>query len=61
MAELVEKSVGAEKEIKESKASARLGKKVEAMISRLDSTLGQLEKDYVADGSKGLASVQGGK
>ena len=57
MAELVEKSVSAE-EITESKASVRLGKKVEAMISRLDSTLGQLEKEYVAGDRQGLASVQ---
>jgi LETM1 and EF-hand domain-containing protein 1 len=61
VAELVEKSVGADEEITESKASVRLGKKVEAMISRLDSTLGQLEKDYVAGDSQGLVSVQDDK
>lgn len=58
VAELAEECRGAEEELTESKASARLGKKVEAMISRLDSTLLQLEKDYIADGSQGLADIQ---
>ena len=31
---------------------------MEAMISRLDSTLGQLEEEYVAGDRQGLASVQ---
>lgn len=60
VAELAEECVAAEEELAESKASARLGKRVEAMISRLDSTLLQLE-DYIADGSRGLAHVQDSK
>ena len=55
MAELAEE---AREELTESKASVRLGKKVEALISQIDGTLSQLEKDYIAGGSQGLANVQ---
>ena len=37
-----------EDELRESKASARLGRKVDAMISRLDQALQQLEDDLVS-------------
>ena len=48
----------AREELTESKASVRLGKKVEAMISQLDDTLWQLEKDYIAGDTKGLVDAQ---
>ena len=58
VAVLAEECAAADEELTESKGSARLGKRVEAMISRLDDTLQQLENDYIADGSQGLEGVQ---
>lgn len=48
----------AREKLTESKASVRLGKKVEAMISQIDGTLWQLEKDYIAGDTNGLVNVQ---
>ena len=56
----MEECVEAEEELSESKASMRLGKTVEAMISQLDSTLLQLEKNYIVGGTQDLASAQDG-
>ena len=58
VAELVEESQEAQKELKESKASERLGRKVEGLITQLDSTLWQLERDYVSGDSHDLATAQ---
>ena len=54
----MEESHEAQEQLAESKASVRLGKKVEELISQVDSTLWQLEKDYVSGDSEGLASAQ---
>ena len=57
MAELAEESQVAQEALMESKASVRLGKKVEDLIAQVDSTLWQLEKEYVSGDSQ-LASAQ---
>lgn len=58
VAELVEECQDTHETLTESKASVRLGKKVEGLISQVDQTLWQLEKDYVAGDSVDLASAQ---
>jgi LETM1 and EF-hand domain-containing protein 1 len=58
VAELAEECEEAQEELMESKASVRLGRKVEDLISQLDSTLWQLERDYLAGDSTGLANIQ---
>ena len=40
-----------EEELKESKGSARLGRRVEAMISQLDHALLTMEEELVGEGS----------
>ena len=58
MAELAEESQEAQEALMESKASVRLGKRVEDLISQVDSTLWQLEKDIVSGEGQDLSSAQ---
>ena len=58
MAELAEESQEAQEALMESKASVRLGKKVEDLISQVDSTLWQLEKEIVSGEGQDLSSAQ---
>ena len=54
VAELAEECAKVHEELSESKGSARLGKRVDTMIHRLDETLRGLERDYVEEGSDGV-------
>ncbi|CAI8058225.1 Mitochondrial proton/calcium exchanger protein [Geodia barretti] len=58
VAELAEESQEAQEALMESKASVRLGKRVEDLISQVDSTLWQLEKDIVSGEGQDLSSAQ---
>lgn len=49
VADLVEECEGEDVSLKESKASVRLGRRVEVMLDKIDSTLHRLESEYVAD------------
>ena len=56
VADLVEECEGEPEALQESKASVRLGQRVEAMLNKLDHTLRVLESEYVAD-KDGQSSV----
>ena len=58
VAELAEECQEAQEALTESKASVRLGRKVEDLIAQVDSTLWQLEKDYVSGEGQDLARAQ---
>ncbi len=47
-----------DEELQESKASARLGRRVEAMISKVDMTLQTLQSDFVSSGDSALRRMQ---
>ena len=49
VADLAEESQGEAEALKESKASERLGRRVEVMLNKIDHTLRKVESDYVAD------------
>lgn len=47
-----------DEELKESKGSARLGRRVEAMISKIDTTLQTLHDDLVDSSDSALEQMQ---
>ncbi len=47
-----------DEELQESKGSARLGRRVEAMISKIDTTLQTLQKDLVDSSDSALERMQ---
>ena len=47
-----------DEELKESKGSARLGRKVDALISKIDQTILQLESGFVTEGNGALQKAQ---
>ena len=47
-----------DEELKESKGSARLGRRVESMISKIDQAVQRLDRDFVSSSNGALQRMQ---